>query len=153
MSSSANNVFFDDDTTLAMGAAFDRACSSLGRSARHDSARELIAKRIIEAATKGERDPVRLHSQVIMRFWVPVGVGREWPRRDAHRHPRSGSAHRMNTAAQLFRISLGHSHPPARRRYGGWPVFASAAAGEPSRHSDGAAAGRWCRLLQHWPTR
>ena len=52
MSSSANNVFFDDEATLAMGAAFDRACSSLGRSARHDSARELIAKRIIEAETK-----------------------------------------------------------------------------------------------------
>jgi hypothetical protein len=32
----------------------------------------------------------------------------------------------MNTAAQLFRISLGSSHFPARRRYGGWPVFASA---------------------------
>jgi len=74
MSSSANNVFFDDEATLAMGAAFDRACSSLGRSARDDSDRELIAKRIIEAATKGERDPVRLHSQVIMRFWVADSV-------------------------------------------------------------------------------
>ena len=75
MSSSANNVFFDDEATLAMGAAFDRACSSLGRSARDDdSDRELIAKRIIEAATKGERDPVRLHSQVFMRFWMPDPV-------------------------------------------------------------------------------
>ena len=74
MRSSVNNVFFDDEATLAMGAAFDRACSSLGRSARDDSARELIAKRIIEAATKGERDPVRLHSQVIMRFWVADSV-------------------------------------------------------------------------------
>jgi hypothetical protein len=74
MRSSVNNVFFDDEATLAMGAAFDRACISLGRSARHDSARELIAKRIIETATKGERDPVRLHSQVFMRFWMPDSV-------------------------------------------------------------------------------
>ena len=54
--------FFDDEATLAMGAAFDRACSSLGRFARDDNVRELIAKRIIEAAINGERNSVRLHS-------------------------------------------------------------------------------------------
>jgi hypothetical protein len=54
--------FFDDTATLAMGAAFDRACSSLGHVARSNNARELIAKRIIEAAIMGERDPARLHS-------------------------------------------------------------------------------------------
>ena len=54
--------FFDDEATLAMGAAFDRACSSLGRFARDDKVRELIAKRIIEASRNGERNPVRLHS-------------------------------------------------------------------------------------------
>jgi hypothetical protein len=54
--------FFDDEATLAMGAAFDRACSSLGRFARESNVRELIAKRIIESAINGERDPVRLYS-------------------------------------------------------------------------------------------
>ena len=33
MRSSVNNVFFDDEATLAMAAAFDRACISLGRRA------------------------------------------------------------------------------------------------------------------------
>jgi hypothetical protein len=54
--------FFDDNVTLAMGGAFDRACRSLGRFAHHNDAREIIAKKIIEAAINGERDPERLHS-------------------------------------------------------------------------------------------
>jgi hypothetical protein len=54
--------FFDDEATLAMGAAFDRACSSFGRFAHDENVRELIAKRNIEAAINGERDPARLHS-------------------------------------------------------------------------------------------
>jgi hypothetical protein len=54
--------FFDDEATVAMGAAFDRACSSFGPFGRDDNVRELIAKRIIEAAINGERDPARLHS-------------------------------------------------------------------------------------------
>jgi hypothetical protein len=47
--------------------------------------RELIAKRIIEAAKNGERDPIRLHSQAIIGFSIddvsmPVGsVGRTAP--------------------------------------------------------------------------
>jgi hypothetical protein len=60
--------FFDDEATLAMGAAFDRACNSLGRFGDDNNARELIAKWVIEAAMMGERDPARLHSQVFMRF-------------------------------------------------------------------------------------
>jgi hypothetical protein len=59
---------FDDEATLAMGAAFDQACSSLGRVARGNDARELIAKRIIDVSIMGGRDPVRLHSQLFMRF-------------------------------------------------------------------------------------
>ena len=62
------DVFFDDKATLAMGAAFDQACGSLRRFARYDKVRELIAKRIIEAAKNGERDPIQLHSQAIMGF-------------------------------------------------------------------------------------
>jgi len=59
------NVFFDDEVTFAMGAAFDRACSSLRLYVRDDKVRELIAKRIIEAAKNGERDPIRLQSQAL----------------------------------------------------------------------------------------
>ena len=59
------DVSFDDEATHAMGAAFDKACVSLRHLACADKVRELIANRIIEAAINGERDPTRLHSQVL----------------------------------------------------------------------------------------
>jgi hypothetical protein len=79
------DVFFDDEATLAMGIAFDQACSSLRHFARVDRVRELVAKRIIEAAKNGERDPIRLHSQAITGFSIDdvsmpvVSVGRNSP--------------------------------------------------------------------------
>ena len=51
------DVSFDDAATLAMGEAFDHACKSLRRFGTLITARELIAKRIIDAAENGERDP------------------------------------------------------------------------------------------------
>ena len=63
------NVWFDDAATLAMGEAFDRACKSL----RHFGSafvREIIAKRIIDAAKDGERDPGRLHQQALIPFGI-----------------------------------------------------------------------------------
>ena len=53
---------FDDDATSAMGAAFDAACKSLSDRGQPQIVREIIAKRIIEAAKKGERDPIRLRN-------------------------------------------------------------------------------------------
>jgi hypothetical protein len=61
---------FNDEATLAMGAAFDRACASVRGFARDNEVCEVIAKRIIEAAAKGERDPVQLHSQALIGFYV-----------------------------------------------------------------------------------
>jgi hypothetical protein len=45
-----------------MGEAFDAACKGLQDTRQHARVREIIAKRIIEAAKKGERDPVRLRN-------------------------------------------------------------------------------------------
>jgi len=59
---------FDDKVVSAMGAAFDQACRSLRHFAHLDRVRELVAKRIIEAAKNGERDPIRLHWQAVMGF-------------------------------------------------------------------------------------
>ena len=53
---------FDDDATSAMGAAFDAACKGLRDRGQPNIVREIIAKRIIEAAKKGERDPIRLRN-------------------------------------------------------------------------------------------
>jgi hypothetical protein len=76
---------FDDKAVRAMGAAFDQVCHSFRNFAHLDRVRELVAKQIIEAAKKGERDPIRLHWQAVMGFsfddvWSPVdGVGRNLP--------------------------------------------------------------------------
>ena len=67
---SAQDAFFDDKATLVLGAAFDEACGSLRRFARYNKVRELIAKRIIEAAKTGELDPIRLYSQAILGFSI-----------------------------------------------------------------------------------
>lgn len=64
------DVCFDDKATLAMGAAFDQACNSLGYFARDIEVRELIAKRIIGAATDGLFDPIRLQSQALAGFSI-----------------------------------------------------------------------------------
>ena len=47
-------AMFDPEATRVMGLAYEQAYASLGRD--DPAARELIAKRIIEAARRGERD-------------------------------------------------------------------------------------------------
>jgi hypothetical protein len=55
----SNSVFGPDDLR-AMTAAFDSALTKLGLKDRTDPATELVAKRIIALAKRGERDPVKL---------------------------------------------------------------------------------------------
>jgi len=66
----AENVFFDDQATHAMGVAFDEACSLLTRFAGTNAVRDLIARRIIEAVKTGERDQARLRSQALFGFFI-----------------------------------------------------------------------------------
>ena len=79
------NVAFDDAATLTMGEAFDHACKSLHRFGTLITARELLAKRIIDAAKNGERNPGRLHEQALIPFGIEdmsmlvVSVGRDPP--------------------------------------------------------------------------
>jgi hypothetical protein len=79
------DIAFDDAATLAMGEAFDQACKSLRNSGSACKVREIIAKRIIDAAKNGERDPARLHEQALIPFGIEdmsmlvVGVGRDFP--------------------------------------------------------------------------
>jgi hypothetical protein len=80
---SIQDVWFDDAATMAMGEAFDHACVTLHRFGISVTARELIAKRIIEAAKNGERDPARLCQQSLMPFGIEdmsmlvISVGRD----------------------------------------------------------------------------
>ena len=79
------NVWFDDAAALAMGEAFDRACKSLRNFGSACTVREIIAKRIIDAAKNGERDPARLQEQALIPFGIEdmsmlvVSVGRDLP--------------------------------------------------------------------------
>jgi hypothetical protein len=53
---------FDDHATESMGAAFDAACKQLHDKGQPKIVYEVIAKRIIDAAKIGERDPVQLRN-------------------------------------------------------------------------------------------
>lgn len=88
MSTGIQDVFFDDKATYAMGVAFDHACSLLWHRDGASEVRERIAKRIIEAAKSGERDPVRLRSHALMACGIDesvhpiVGIAGNFPRPD-----------------------------------------------------------------------
>jgi hypothetical protein len=53
---------FDDHATQIMGEAFDSACKELHDRGQPTIVYEVIAKRIIDAAKDGERDPVQLRN-------------------------------------------------------------------------------------------
>jgi hypothetical protein len=53
---------FDDGVTQILGEAFDSACKELHDAGQPALVYEVIAKRIIDAAKNGERDPVQLRN-------------------------------------------------------------------------------------------
>jgi hypothetical protein len=62
---SCHDVSFDDEAMRAMGEAFDRVCDVLGDFGAGATVDEIIARRIVEAAQMGERDPSRLYLQTL----------------------------------------------------------------------------------------
>jgi hypothetical protein len=59
---------FGPSVARAMGDAFDAACRQLHEATQHFVAREVIANKIIEAAKRGERDPMRLCAAALAGF-------------------------------------------------------------------------------------
>ncbi|MDQ1470561.1 MAG: hypothetical protein QOJ99_2041 [Bryobacterales bacterium] len=59
---------FDDQVTQILGDAFDRACEELHDKGQPTIVYEVIAKRIIDAAKNGERDPVQLRNIGLAAF-------------------------------------------------------------------------------------
>ena len=59
---------FDAEATQALGKAYDIACVSLHPSGRPPVVQGILARKIIECAQRGERDPDRL-----------AGAFRSWP--------------------------------------------------------------------------
>jgi hypothetical protein len=56
----SNDGIFDDRAMRAMGEAFGAACKKLYSARSHQVIYNILAAKIIAAAQKGERDPVRL---------------------------------------------------------------------------------------------
>ena len=83
-----NKFDFDDEATRLMGEAFDAACKGLRDTGQPAVVREIIAKRIIAAAKKGERDAARLRSAGL----AALGYDRKRFRRDGVRQFKVSSA-------------------------------------------------------------
>jgi hypothetical protein len=56
----SSGAVFDCRTTTAMGKAYDKACQSMSDWGQPEIIKEIIARRIIEVAQKGECDPEQL---------------------------------------------------------------------------------------------
>ena len=63
-------VCFEDAATSAMGEAFDQACKSLRIFGSACIVREVVAKRIINVANNGEREPAHLHEQALKALGI-----------------------------------------------------------------------------------
>jgi hypothetical protein len=59
------DISFDPEATHAMSLAFDQVCETLGLARKTDGATILVAKKVIEIASSGERDPERLSAAVL----------------------------------------------------------------------------------------
>ena len=59
---------FDDHATKVMGEAFDAACKDLDDAGQHALVHKMIARRSIEAAKSGERDPEKLRDRALTAF-------------------------------------------------------------------------------------
>ena len=62
---------FGPETIEVMSAAYEGVCKTLGLADRTDPITQLVAKKIIELAERGERDPDRLHSETLKAFGHP----------------------------------------------------------------------------------
>jgi hypothetical protein len=56
---------FEPEAIAAMSEAFDAACQELHDRGQPEIVREVIAERIIQRATEGELDPVRLREAAL----------------------------------------------------------------------------------------
>jgi hypothetical protein len=57
---------FDPQAIEAISAAFEAVCASLQLVDRNDPVTEIVARKVIEVAGTGERDPVRIRDLVLL---------------------------------------------------------------------------------------
>jgi hypothetical protein len=63
-----DNLAFHPHELAAMTAAFDEALSKLGLSDRKDGITELVARKTIDLAKGGERDPAKVCAELLKTF-------------------------------------------------------------------------------------
>ena len=71
---------FEPEAIAAMGEAFDTACKELHCAGQPEVVRELIAKRSIASASKGELDPACLRAAALSGFPLTQNVARSLAR-------------------------------------------------------------------------
>jgi len=62
---------FAPELTSAMGDAYDKAIACISNNDSELAVRELVDKRIIRSARRGERDPEHLYSSALSGFRKP----------------------------------------------------------------------------------
>jgi hypothetical protein len=67
------DVAFDDAAIRVMGEAYDKALAALHDQGQPTVVREALARRIIEIAKMGERDPDKIYKRALAAF----GLGRD----------------------------------------------------------------------------
>jgi hypothetical protein len=66
---------FDPQAVKALAAAYDDACAVLHVIDSADPRATIVAKKIIEHAQRGERDPIRLREAVLIELQNGVDIG------------------------------------------------------------------------------
>jgi hypothetical protein len=56
---------FSPEDIIVISAAFEDTLRTLGLADRDDPATKIVAKKILELASRGERDPVQLRERVV----------------------------------------------------------------------------------------
>jgi hypothetical protein len=90
-----------------MGEAFERACKSLHDMGQPDIVKEIIAKRIVEVAKTGERDPVQLCERALAALGLKP---RDWARSLGER-----SVHHASIGSEAF-VLICFRHCPTQMR-------------------------------------
>ncbi len=63
---------FDPDEVAALTLAYETALGTLRPKDRTDTLKELVAKKIIEVARHGERDPVKICARTLVELGRPT---------------------------------------------------------------------------------
>ncbi len=68
------NAPFDPETLEAMSVAFERACCALALRVRNDPINDIVAKKIVNFAHQGMRDPDQLTEATLISFRSEEGA-------------------------------------------------------------------------------